>query len=169
MPVNPKVTAAVIEQNAMDNVNVLSTEDLAASTVLIVGGGPVGLLVATALAHYGVASVLVERNESTTKWPKMDLTNGRSMEILKRLGLADDLRTYGVSSHIEQPVLFSTGLSAEQPIAKWPHPSVSLRSLLVHIAYFSYSTLAASIRWPKTRFTTPWNTVWRPASSPAKC
>ncbi|EXJ71835.1 uncharacterized protein A1O5_04336 [Cladophialophora psammophila CBS 110553] len=106
----------------------MQEEDLPTGTVLIAGGGPVGLLVAQVLAHYQVKSVLLERNQSTTKWPKMDLTNSRSMEIFRRLGLADALREQGVASHIPQPVLFSTGLPADRIITKWEHPSASLSS-----------------------------------------
>jgi FAD-dependent monooxygenase len=65
--------------------------------VLVAGGGPVGLIAAYTLAHHGIRCMLVERNESTTKWPKMDITNVRSMEILRRLGLADELREQGIS------------------------------------------------------------------------
>lgn len=36
-------------------------------TVLIAGAGPVGLLLATVLSRYGVKSVLLERNFTTTK------------------------------------------------------------------------------------------------------
>lgn len=42
-------------------------EVLPEDSVLIVGGGPVGLLLATVLAHYEIKSVVLERNESTTK------------------------------------------------------------------------------------------------------
>ncbi|KAH7385826.1 FAD-binding domain-containing protein [Pyrenochaeta sp. MPI-SDFR-AT-0127] len=101
-----------------------SHEELSAGTVLIAGGGPVGLLLAIVLSHYGIRSVLLERNETTTKWPKMDLTNSRSMEILHRLGLSEGLRKRGVPSHISHTVLISTGLSAEKPVTMWPHPSV---------------------------------------------
>jgi 2-polyprenyl-6-methoxyphenol hydroxylase-like FAD-dependent oxidoreductase len=63
--------------------------------VIIAGGGPVGLVAAYTLAHHGIRCLLVEKNESTTKWPKMDITNVRSMEILQRLGLAEELREIG--------------------------------------------------------------------------
>lgn len=39
--------------------------------------------------------MLVERNPDTTAWPKMDITNCRSMELLRRLGVADGLRDVG--------------------------------------------------------------------------
>ena len=55
--------------------------------VLIAGGGPVGMTLALNLARYGVRSMVCERNEHTTQHPKMDLTNGRSMELYRRLGL----------------------------------------------------------------------------------
>jgi hypothetical protein len=29
------------------------------------------------------------------RWPKMDLTNARSMEFFRKLGIADDLRMQG--------------------------------------------------------------------------
>lgn len=71
------------------------SEDIT-TPVLIAGGGPVGMTLALELARYGVRSVLVERNPSTTSHPKMDLTNGRSMELFHRLGLAEKLRDVGV-------------------------------------------------------------------------
>src|SRR5262245_50461334 len=38
--------------------------------VLIAGGGPTGLVLAAELARHGVASLLAERNEHTTLFPK---------------------------------------------------------------------------------------------------
>lgn len=35
------------------------------------------------------------------RWPKMDLTNARSMEIFRRLGLADELRAKGSRLPVE--------------------------------------------------------------------
>ncbi|KIW78347.1 hypothetical protein Z517_08182 [Fonsecaea pedrosoi CBS 271.37] len=100
-------------------------ETLPKGTVLVAGGGPVGLLVAKVLSHYGIKSVLFERNTSTTKWPKMDLTNSRSMEIFRRLGLSEGLRQLGVPADIPQHVLVSTGLSTKAPVTVWPLPSVN--------------------------------------------
>jgi FAD-dependent monooxygenase len=74
----------------------LLTSNMDVIPVLVAGAGPVGLIAAYTLAHHGVRCMLVERNDSTTRWPKMDITNVRSMEILRRLGLADDLREQGI-------------------------------------------------------------------------
>ena len=73
----------------------------ATAPVLIAGGGPVGMTCALALAQHGVCSVLVERNPETTRHPKMDITNGRSLELFRRLGLAEKLRDVAVPrSHV---------------------------------------------------------------------
>ena len=41
---------------------------LGTDTVLVAGGGPVGLMVGTVLAQYGVKSIILERNDSTTQY-----------------------------------------------------------------------------------------------------
>lgn len=101
-----------------------TVEELPSESVLIVGGGPVGLILAMTLAHHGVRSVLLERNLTTTRWPKMDLTTARSMEIFRALGIADGLRQRGVPSHYPFTCLFSSGLNSEEAITSWELPSV---------------------------------------------
>jgi 2-polyprenyl-6-methoxyphenol hydroxylase-like FAD-dependent oxidoreductase len=64
--------------------------------VLVVGGGPAGMIAALQLSKNGIPCLLVERNFDTTKWPKMDITNCRSMELLKRLGVDEGLREVGM-------------------------------------------------------------------------
>lgn len=76
--------------------------------VLIVGAGPVGMVLALTLARLDVPSVVVERNLHTTRHPKMDLTNGRSMEIFRALGIADDLRAVGVPADQPLDVIWAT-------------------------------------------------------------
>lgn len=63
--------------------------------VLVVGAGPAGLIAALQLACNGQRCLLIERNLTTTSWPKMDITNCRSMELLKRLGIDEGLRSVG--------------------------------------------------------------------------
>ncbi|KAF1813348.1 hypothetical protein P152DRAFT_481449 [Eremomyces bilateralis CBS 781.70] len=92
--------------------------------VLVVGAGPAGLIAALQLASNGTRCMLVERNFDTTKWPKMDITNCRSMEILKRLGIDQGLRDVGVPQDYSFNVNFSTGLSDNGKImGKWELPS----------------------------------------------
>lgn len=93
--------------------------------VVIAGGGPIGLILARILSTYGVKSILFERNETTTRWPKMDLTNARSMELFHRIGLADELRKQGVDAMYDQDVLMSTGMARDELLSKWELPGVN--------------------------------------------
>jgi FAD-dependent monooxygenase len=45
-----------------------TAERLDSDAVLIVGGGPAGLTLATTLAYYGVKSVVLERDDTTTRY-----------------------------------------------------------------------------------------------------
>ena len=91
--------------------------------VLIAGGGPVGLVLAHELEYRGINAILVERNETTTRHPKMDVTNGRSMEHFRRLGIADEIRSHGVPTDHSMTVVWCTRL-AEWELARFDYPSV---------------------------------------------
>jgi 2-polyprenyl-6-methoxyphenol hydroxylase-like FAD-dependent oxidoreductase len=91
--------------------------------VLIVGAGPTGLVLASVLSEYGIKCVLVERNTHTTRFPKMDITNGASMELLRRLGVDVELRRVGVAPQHSFDVIFAPGLDGPE-VARWALPSV---------------------------------------------
>jgi 2-polyprenyl-6-methoxyphenol hydroxylase-like FAD-dependent oxidoreductase len=94
--------------------------------VLIAGGGPVGLTLALTLAQHGVAAILVERNPSTTRHPKMDITNGRSMELFRHLGVADELRKVAVPEDHPFDVSWVTNLNGWE-LARFRYPTVAQR------------------------------------------
>ncbi len=67
--------------------------DLESTAVLVVGGGPAGLAAAAELAHHGVACLLIEpRAEVSHRRPRAKTTSVRTMEHLRRWGVADALR-----------------------------------------------------------------------------
>ncbi|MEU6375107.1 FAD-dependent monooxygenase [Streptomyces sp. NPDC046909] len=93
------------------------------TAVLVVGAGPVGLTLALELEQHGVQTLLVERNASTTRHPKMDVTNGRSMELYRRLGVADDLRKVAIPGDRRTKVTWATN-AAGWELASFEYPSV---------------------------------------------
>jgi 2-polyprenyl-6-methoxyphenol hydroxylase-like FAD-dependent oxidoreductase len=95
--------------------------------VLIAGGGPVGMTLSRTLAQFGVRCLLVERQPSTTRHPKMDITNGRSMELFRRLGLADKLRAVAVPEENNFDIAWITTLAEEaggRELHRFRYPSV---------------------------------------------
>jgi 2-polyprenyl-6-methoxyphenol hydroxylase-like FAD-dependent oxidoreductase len=61
--------------------------------VLVVGGGPAGLAAAAELSAYGIECVVIEpRPQVSHRRPRAKTTNVRTMEHMRRWGLADALR-----------------------------------------------------------------------------
>jgi 2-polyprenyl-6-methoxyphenol hydroxylase-like FAD-dependent oxidoreductase len=91
--------------------------------VVVVGAGPVGLTLALDLGKRGVRCVLVERNETSIQLPKMERCNGRTMEIYRRLGIAEAVRDAGLPREAPMDVFLMPSL-AEPPLAHLACPSV---------------------------------------------
>jgi 2-polyprenyl-6-methoxyphenol hydroxylase-like FAD-dependent oxidoreductase len=113
--------------------------------VLIAGGGPVGLTLSLELARYGVESVVAERHPNTTTHPKMDLTNGRSMELLRRLGLADTLRAVGVPPENSFDISWITSLNGDE-LHRFPYPSAAEATRIRRACNDGSLTLEAPMR-----------------------
>lgn len=92
--------------------------------VLIAGGGPVGMTLACELSRRGTACMLVERNPATTRHPKMDITNARSMELFRSLGVADALRAVAVPESGNFDVCWITDLTGYE-LHRFHYPSVT--------------------------------------------
>jgi 2-polyprenyl-6-methoxyphenol hydroxylase-like FAD-dependent oxidoreductase len=92
--------------------------------VLIVGAGPVGLTLALDLGQRGVRCVLIERNVTSIQLPKMERCNARTMEIYRRLGVAEKIRDAGLPRTAPMDVFLATSL-AEPAIVRLPCPSVA--------------------------------------------
>jgi 2-polyprenyl-6-methoxyphenol hydroxylase-like FAD-dependent oxidoreductase len=91
--------------------------------VLIVGAGPVGLTLAYDLGRRGVRCILIEQKEAPQFLPKMERCNARSMEIFRRLGLADKIRAAGLRSDVPMDVFIILAMN-EPPLLSQHYPSV---------------------------------------------
>ena len=91
--------------------------------VLIVGAGPVGLTLAIDLGQRGIRCTVVERNLAPSPHPKMERCNARTMEIYRRLGLAETIRDAGYPRDYPMDVFIVTRL-VDPPLLHLPYPSV---------------------------------------------
>ncbi len=91
--------------------------------VLIVGAGPTGLTLAIDLARRGVHCTLIEQKERPAFLPKMERINARSMEIYRRMGLADKIRAAGLRFDCPMDVYIILKLT-EPPLLHLSYPSV---------------------------------------------
>jgi 2-polyprenyl-6-methoxyphenol hydroxylase-like FAD-dependent oxidoreductase len=92
--------------------------------VLIVGAGPVGLTLALDLGQRGVRCTLIERNETSIQLPKMERCNARTMEIYRRLGIAEEIRDAGLPRTAPMDVFLAASMSGP-PLVRLPYPSVA--------------------------------------------
>jgi FAD-dependent monooxygenase len=94
-----------------------SSHDIDIETpILIVGGGPVGMLLALMFARiHGQECMLIEREHDTTTYPKMEYTNGRSMEIYRAMGLAEEFRAVAAEHLSEDASWDEVNISSLNP------------------------------------------------------
>jgi 2-polyprenyl-6-methoxyphenol hydroxylase-like FAD-dependent oxidoreductase len=92
--------------------------------VLIVGAGPVGLVLAIDLGQKGVRCTLIERKEAPQFLPKMERCNARTMEIFRRMGLAAKVRAAGLPADVPMDVYVILAMN-EPPLLRLPYPSVA--------------------------------------------
>lgn len=86
--------------------------------VLIVGAGPAGLTAALALSSYGIKVTIVTKHRWLSQTPRAHVTNQRSFEILRDLGVEADARVYA-TDYTEMPNVDYCASLAGAEYARW--------------------------------------------------
>jgi 2-polyprenyl-6-methoxyphenol hydroxylase-like FAD-dependent oxidoreductase/catechol-2,3-dioxygenase len=108
------------------------------TTVAIVGGGPVGLLLACELGMRGIQVMVLAESAGTSTHPKANTHGARAMEIYRRHGISAALRETSPSKSCSTDIAYYTRLLGhELHRVKMPTPSESLEE--VHLP---------GTRWP---------------------
>ncbi len=82
--------------------------------VIIVGAGPVGLALAIELGERGVNCLIVDETNGQIGFPTANYLNCRTVEFLRRWGIADEVRYRGFPSDYPNDILYSTGLNGHE-------------------------------------------------------
>ncbi|MEM9609417.1 MAG: FAD-dependent monooxygenase [Actinomycetota bacterium] len=90
--------------------------------VLIVGGGPIGLTASVLLSQFGIESLLVNQRPTTSTHPRARFIDVRTTEILRQMGLADEVLATGLPREWVDSVRYSRSLS-EPEIHRLPTAS----------------------------------------------
>jgi 2,4-dichlorophenol 6-monooxygenase len=82
--------------------------------VLVVGTGPMGATTALALATYGVRVLVVNRYNWTANTPRAHITNQRAVEVLRDLGVEQEVRLEATPWEWMGDTLFTTSLAGPE-------------------------------------------------------
>ncbi len=84
------------------------------TSVVVVGGGPVGLAMAADLGWRGVPCLLVERRDGRISLPRMNGVNARTMEFCRRWGIAHRVRDAGWPKDFPRRFLYKSSLTGNE-------------------------------------------------------
>ena len=98
--------------------------------VAIVGGGPVGLMLALFLDRYGVRCVLFNTDDGSRQHPKGSTQNARTLEHFRRLGISEQVRKLGLPADHPTDVAYFTRFNAwELARVRMPSESQKMRAV----------------------------------------
>ncbi|MGC2779916.1 MAG: FAD-dependent oxidoreductase, partial [Bradyrhizobium sp.] len=100
------------------------------AAVLIVGGGPCGLMLANELGRRGVSAILLDEKPGTAFNPQANATQARTMEHYRRLGFADEIRRAGLPADYPTDVAYFTRYTGYE-LARFQLPSAADATELV--------------------------------------
>jgi 2,4-dichlorophenol 6-monooxygenase len=108
----------------------ITETELPASTVetdvLIVGSGPAGGAAALALSTLGIPNIMITRYRWTANTPRAHITNQRSMEVFRDLGIEDQVLADASEHELIGDTVFCTSIAGEEigRILTWgSHPA----------------------------------------------
>jgi 2-polyprenyl-6-methoxyphenol hydroxylase-like FAD-dependent oxidoreductase len=92
------------------------------SPVLIVGGGPCGLMLSIELARRGIPLLLIDAKTSQSLNPQANATQARTMEHYRRLGFAEEIRSKGLPPDYPTDIAYFTRYAGRE-LARFRRPA----------------------------------------------
>lgn len=92
----------------------MTKKSVVETDVLIVGTGPAGAAAAALLSTYGIKNILINKFGWTARTPRAHITNQRTMEVLRDLGVEDEASLYATSNTLMGENTYCTSLAGEE-------------------------------------------------------
>jgi 2-polyprenyl-6-methoxyphenol hydroxylase-like FAD-dependent oxidoreductase len=118
----------------------MSDDVISRAPIAIVGGGPVGLVLALHLDRYGVKSVVFNTEENSRWHPKGNTHNARTMEHYRRLGISRDIRALGLPFDHPTDAAYFTRLNGWE-LARLRMPSEKERMEIVAASHSTHQEI----------------------------
>ncbi len=106
--------------------------------VVIIGGGPCGLMLAIELGRRGISTVLLEEKTSPARFPAANATQARTMEHYRRLGFAGKVRARGLPQDYPTDIAYFTRYT-QYELARFSLPSAQAAREMVRTLSGSWS------------------------------
>ena len=90
--------------------------------VIIIGGGPCGLVLAIELGRRGVRTIVLEEKSSTARFPQANATQARTMEHYRRLGFSERIRAQGLPNDYPTDIAYFTRFATHE-LARFSLPT----------------------------------------------
>ncbi|AQH05944.1 2,4-dichlorophenol 6-monooxygenase (plasmid) [Burkholderia sp. KK1] len=88
--------------------------DTIETDVLVVGSGPAGAASTLLLATYGVKTLCVSKFGTTSRTPRAHITNQRTMEVIRDLGIEDECVAKAAPSELMGENIYCTSLVGDE-------------------------------------------------------
>jgi 2-polyprenyl-6-methoxyphenol hydroxylase-like FAD-dependent oxidoreductase len=98
--------------------------------VILVGGGPSGLMLANELGRRSVRTLLLDQDAATAVNPQANATQARTMEHYRRLGFAHEVRARGLPPDYPTDIAYFTRYTSHE-LARFELPSAAKATELV--------------------------------------
>src|SRR5690349_19834086 len=91
-----------------------ANDDVLTTDVLVIGSGPAGASAALFLATYGVDHIVITKYRWTANTPRAHITNQRTVEIMRDMGLEHEIKAKGVPQPLMGDTVFCTSLAGDE-------------------------------------------------------
>jgi 2-polyprenyl-6-methoxyphenol hydroxylase-like FAD-dependent oxidoreductase len=115
-----------------------SVSDKNDCAVIVIGGGPCGLMLAIELGRRGISTVVLEEKTSPARFPAANATQARTMEHYRRLGFAEKVRAQGMPEDYPTDIAYFTRYTKHE-LARFSLPSARAAREMVRTLTGSWS------------------------------
>ena len=106
--------------------------------VVIIGGGPCGLMLAIELGRHGVSTIVLEEKSVPSRFPSANATQARTMEHYRRLGFAEKVRARGLPPDYPTDIAYFSRYTKYE-LARFSLPSARQARVIVKTLTGSWS------------------------------